>query len=177
MSTTPPEYFFAVVSSICIHTACVNGAISRTTAALLMCLCITGCGGSRDKALASAAESIDRQARSAAGAFDAELARRSGGSFVQSRPALRKVLADNSSARGAVVADATSAGEWQTVVLYSAQRPYSRGFSSDELLVGGCVEYRVSVATLTLNSARSTACPATARAGLDQTVRVKLQRN
>ena len=143
---------------------------------VLTCLSFAGCGRSRDKAVDSAVESLSRGARSAAGAFAADLDARGGGSFEQSRPALLKVLADNSSAKGAVVEEAVVGAEWRTVVLYEAQRPYSRGFTSDELTVGGCVEYRVSVAALELLSAGATDCPQEVAARFDEAIRIDIQK-
>ena len=152
--------------------------LSWLATCLATCLVLVGCGGSRDTALSSAGDSVTGEARSAKGVFAAELSARRGETFEQAQPSLRKVLVENSSAAArAVVAESLTDGQWRTVVLYEAQRPYTRGFTSDELRVAGCVEYRVSVDPLELLSAGPIECPAEAADRFDATVRVDLEQS
>lgn len=148
-------------------------AIRKAVAAVLVCLTAAACGAAQDAALSSAAESIDRQARSAKGAFVTELKVQQGRPFDQVEQSLRAVLTENSAAGiRAVVEQERDGAEWRAVLLYEAQRPYSRGFSNDELNVAGCVEFRVLVATLDLRSARPVDCPAVVADRFDATVQI-----
>lgn len=156
----------------------MSGRVRRRLAAwpaAVVLLMATACGGSRDTALSSAADSLNEQARDARGAFQAELELQRGQPPASAEQALRTSLAGNSSAGArALVEEERSEQSWRIVALYEAQRPYSSGFTSDELVVAGCLEYTVRLPDLVLEQARPTDCPEPALAGVDEAVRIEL---
>lgn len=149
--------------------------LAAYSAAALLLAATASCGGSRDTALSSATDALTEQVRVARDALQAGLDLQRGRPADEAERAVRRSLTDKSSAGGrAIVDENRSSQTWRVVALYEAQRPYSQGFTSEELLVAGCVEYVVSLPDLELASARPTDCPERALVGIDETVRVEL---